>query len=119
VWRRRVGPGWSSFAVISDRGFTQEQRGEAEAVVCFDIATGDEIWSHEDKARFEEIVAGAGPRATPTFAGGRIYALGGSGVLNCLDAATGRPIWTRDIAEEAETKPPQWGFSSSPLIKNG
>jgi outer membrane protein assembly factor BamB len=63
LWRRRVGPGWSSFAVVGNRAFTQEQRGEREAVVCIDMATGDEIWSHEDKTRFYDVVAGAGPRA--------------------------------------------------------
>ena len=67
VWRRLVGPGWSSFAVVGDRVFTQEQRGEDEAVVCIDLATGQEIWSHEDKTRFWEVVAGAGPRPRPRF----------------------------------------------------
>src|SRR5262245_16927848 len=121
IWRRRVGPAWSSFAVVGDRGFTQEQRGEAEAVVCFDLATGEEIWSHEDKARFWEVVAGAGPRATPTFHDGKLYTLGGSGMLNCLDAATGKLIWSHDVAAEADTKLAQWGwgFSSLPLVAQG
>jgi len=119
LWRRRVGPGWSSFAVVGDHVYTQEQRGEKEAVVCFDLATGNEIWSHEDDARFEEVVAGAGPRATPTFHAGKIYALGGGGKLNCLDAATGKLFWSRDIAADAGVKPPIWGFASSPLIAHG
>ena len=62
LWQRPVGPGWSSFAVVGNRGYTQEQRGEKEAVLCFDVATGQELWSHEDDARFYDIVAGAGPR---------------------------------------------------------
>jgi outer membrane protein assembly factor BamB len=116
LWKRRVGPGWSSFSVIGNRAYTQEQRGPREAIVCIDIQTGNELWSHEDEVRFEEVVAGAGPRATPTFHQGRIYALGGSGMLNCLAAASGKKIWSRDISLDAATKPPQWGFSSSPLI---
>ena len=119
VWRRRVGPGWSSFAVVGDRAFTQEQRGDQEAVVCLDLKTGSEIWKHQDEARFEEVVAGAGPRATPTFDQGKIYSLGGSGRLNCLDAATGKRIWTQDMAADAKAKPPMWGFSSSPLVAQG
>jgi outer membrane protein assembly factor BamB len=119
LWRRRVGPGWSSFAVIGERAYTQEQRGEKEAVVCFDVATGNELWSHENDARFFEVVAGAGPRATPTFNAGKIFALGGSGKLNCLDAASGKLAWSRDIAEDAGVKPPMWGFSSSPLVAHG
>ncbi len=119
IWRRRVGPGWSSFAVIGDRLFTQEQRGEVEAVVCLQAGTGAEIWSHEDKARFWDMVAGAGPRATPTFDHGRIYALGATGVLTCFDAATGRMHWSRNIVDDSGVKLPMWGFSSSPLVVDG
>jgi outer membrane protein assembly factor BamB len=119
LWGRRVGPGWSSFTVIGEHVFTQEQRGEAEAVVCLDLTTGNERWAHEDQTRFWEVVAGAGPRGTPTFHEGQIYALGGGGRLNCLDAATGKVIWSRDLAADAETKPPQWGFASSPLVTQG
>jgi outer membrane protein assembly factor BamB len=119
VWRHRVGPAWSSFAVVGNRAFTQEQRGEQEAVLCVNLATGQEIWSHEDKRRFYEVVGGAGPRATPTFDQNKIYALGGDGILNCLDAATGKLIWSQDIAKDGETKLPPWGFSSSPLVVQG
>jgi outer membrane protein assembly factor BamB len=126
LWRRRVGPGWGSFAVVGNRAFTQEQRGETEAVVCIDVLTGNELWSHEDKSRFEDTVSGAGPRATPTFDSGKIYSLGGSGMLNCLDAATGRTVWSRDITADVKAKPtdenmkpPIWGFSSSPLVTHG
>src|SRR5262245_13907916 len=97
VWRHRVGPGWSSFAVVGNRLYTQEQRGEDEVVVCYDADTGAEVWAHADAARFTEPIAGAGPRATPTFHEGKVYALGGKGRLNCLDAATGSVKWSRDI----------------------
>jgi outer membrane protein assembly factor BamB len=119
LWKRRVGPGWSSLTVVGDRVFTQEQRGDQEAIVCFDAATGDEVWAHEDPARFEEAMGGPGPRATPTFADGRIYALGATGKLNCLDAATGKPVWSHDITKDGQNKTPYWGFCSSPLIAAG
>jgi outer membrane protein assembly factor BamB len=119
VWRHRVGPGWSSVIVVDGRLFTQEQHGEREAVVCYDAATGNELWSHEDAARFWESVAGAGPRATPTFADGRLYTFGATGILNCLDPATGTADWTRDVAAEVGAKPPMWGFSGSPLVTDG
>jgi outer membrane protein assembly factor BamB len=119
VWRHKVGPGWSSFAVVGGRLYTQEQRGPSEGVVCYDAGTGAEVWSHEDTARFSEEMAGPGPRATPTFHDGRIYALGATGQLNCLDAATGRLIWTHNIADDSGAKLPQWGFASSPLVAEG
>ncbi len=111
-----MGPAWSSMTVVADRLFTQEQRDEMEAVVCYEAASGREIWVHTDKARFEESVSGAGPRGTPTYAYGRIFALGGTGILNCLDAGTGKKLWSQTITTDAESKPPLWGVSASPLV---
>jgi outer membrane protein assembly factor BamB len=119
LWKQRVGPGWSSIAVVGNRLFTQEQRGQAEAVVCLNAATGQEIWSHEDTVRFWEKVGGEGPRATPEFADGCIYALGATGILNCLDADSGERRWFSDIAADSGAKPPTWGFCCSPLVVQG
>ena len=121
LWKQRVGPGWSSFAVIGNRLYTQEQRGEDEAVMCYEADTGKTLWEHHDTARFTETVSGPGPRSTPTFYEGKIYALGAKGRLVCLDAATGNLLWTKNIVADSgsEAKPtevPMWGFSSSPLI---
>jgi outer membrane protein assembly factor BamB len=116
VWKHRVGPGWSSFAVVGPRLYTQEQRKEEEAVVCYDADTGAEIWSHTNTVRFEETAAGPGPRATPTFHEGKLYTLGARGQFNCLDAATGRVVWSRDIVADSGAKVPQWGFAASPLV---
>ena len=116
VWRRRVGPGWSSVIVVGDSLFTQEQRGAHEAVVCYATLTGDETWCHADDIRFSEETAGTGPRATPCFDKGKIFAVGCTGVLNCLDADTGERVWTHDLAAEFGAELPHWGFTSSPLV---
>ncbi len=119
IWRHLIGPGWSSFCVIGDHVYTQEQRGQLEAVVCYQLTTGDELWSHEDQARFTEPLAGPGPRATPTFDAGNIYTFGAKGILNCLDARNGQVVWSRDVAADTGAPLPNWGFSSSPLVANG
>jgi outer membrane protein assembly factor BamB len=119
LWRKKVGPSWSGIIVVDGHLVTQEQRGENEATVCYDAATGEEIWVHQDPARFEESLSGAGPRGTPTFANGRIYTFGGKGLLNCLKAETGEVIWAHDCEKEAEVPAadrPQWGYSSTPLV---
>jgi outer membrane protein assembly factor BamB len=101
IWRVLVGPGWLSFSVAGNRLFTQEQRGEHEAVVSYDANSGTEIWVHENTSRFWEAVGGAGPRATPTLRGGKLFALGALGLLNRLDPVTGEQIWHRDINQDA------------------
>ena len=62
VWKRRIGPAWSSVAVVGNRLFTQEQLGDNEAVVCIDAATGETLWSHQDAVRHEDDQGGPVPR---------------------------------------------------------
>lgn len=121
LWRHEIGGGWSSFAIVGDYAVTQEQRGENELVTCYRLQTGEPVWTHADAARFDpaDAVGGLGdigPRATPTIVGDRIYTQGGTGIVNCLDARTGKALWTHDTITEFGATVTTWGKAGSPLV---
>lgn len=124
LWKRPIGAGWSAFAAVNGYAVTLEQRGEEEWVTCYEIATGKPVWGQASPARHEDrlTMGGVGPRSTPTIYQGRVYALGATGILQCLDGASGRPIWQDDLhvryglTQAADEAMVQWGRAASPLI---
>ena len=122
VWRQPIGAGWSSFAVVNGYAVTQEQRGDLEMVTCYDIETGELVWSFAVQNRFESVIAGTGPRATPTVDDGIVYALTNNGVLVALDGADGSLLWQHEIPAEYGVSAEQelatvlYGRASSPLV---
>ena len=106
---------------MGEYAVTQEQRGEKELVTCYRLQTGEPVWTHSDTTRFDpaDAVGGlgdVGPRATPTIHGDRIFTQGGTGIVNCLDAHTGRVLWMHDTATKFGTVVTTWGKAGSPLV---
>jgi len=116
LWRQPVGAGWSAFSVVGERAFTQEQRGASECVTCYDLLTGRLVWSHSNPVHFKQWQGGAGPRATPTVHQGRVFAMGATGILDCLEAETGQHLWSRNVLAENKLPNLIWGVSASPLV---
>jgi outer membrane protein assembly factor BamB len=110
-----AGNGYSSLAISGGRIFTMGARGNREYVIAFDVATGKEVWSTANGHTYMND-RGNGPRGTPTVEGDRLYALGGSGDLSCLDTKSGRVLWTMNILQKFGGSNPNWGISESPLI---
>ena len=116
LWRKPLGGGYASFVFGNGKAFTIEQRRENEVVVAYDLKTGREVWSHSWKEAFSEAMGGDGPRATPTWDEGRIYALGAAGELRCLDGESGSRIWSKNILQENGAENLQWGMAAAPLV---
>ncbi len=116
VWEREVGSAWSGFAVRGRDAVTQEQRGEEECVVCYDLLTGDLRWIHAYRARYSTTVAGTGPRATPAITSDRVYAFGATGILSCLDRESGVAVWSVDAVQDNGATVNGWGMAGSPLV---
>jgi len=116
VWRQPIGAGYASFAVAEGLAFTIEQRREREVVTAYDAATGAEVWEHGYEARFGEAFSGEGPRATPAWHAGSVYALGATGELRALDARTGALRWRRNVLEDTGARNLDYGLAASPLV---
>lgn len=115
VWKAPAGTGYSSMAVAGGRLFTMLRRGDDEQIVCLDTKTGEQRWLYGYPIQYNNGYGG-GPRSTPTVAGERVYAVGATGILSCLDAQTGKKVWDHDLLREFNARNLQWGVSFSPLV---
>jgi outer membrane protein assembly factor BamB len=117
-----VGAGYGQVAVVGDKvyliGSDGKKKGAPEFVLCLSAADGKEQWRTPLGTAPAEFLDGwgGGPRATPTVAGGKLFALGASGDLVCLDAGTGKERWKKNLVSDFGGRVPQWGYSESPLV---
>jgi outer membrane protein assembly factor BamB len=131
LWKKPIGPGYSGPAVVGDRVFVMDRvkkepdpkaekkppgQPGTERVLCLDYKTGDTVWTHEYDCTYLKIDRPMGPRTTPAVDGDRVYTLGTMGDLCCLEAKTGKPIWSKSFKKDYNATPPIWGFSAHLLI---
>jgi outer membrane protein assembly factor BamB len=119
-WKVDVGIGYAAPIIAGDRVFAFSRQGEDEVMRALDAATGKVLWETKYNATYKANPAatgkhGTGPKSTPTFANGRLYSLGMTGVVTAFDAATGKQLWqTAKPAVE-----PLYHTAMSPLIDRG
>ncbi|MHC4062973.1 MAG: outer membrane protein assembly factor BamB family protein [Planctomycetota bacterium] len=119
-WRAPISNGYSGPTVADGRVYVTDRLTEPlqkERVLCFDAATGAEVWTHEYECRYAGVGYPDGPRASVTIDDGRAYALGTMGHFRCLDAASGKLLWKKDPGTDYEIKMPIWGIASAPLVE--
>src|SRR5919108_3155000 len=111
VWKANVGTGFSSVAVSGGRVYTMGNQGKQDTVVCLDANTGAVRWKHAYDAPMDPKYYEGGPSATPTVDGERVYTLSKRGVAFCLETATGRVVWSKNLTRDLGVEIPTWGFA--------
>ena len=120
LWSRALGQGYSAFVARGDRVFTQIQTLGGQSVVCLHGDTGESIWEYRYDWPYEAAGVYPGPRATPTLYEDRVYFAAPSGLIGCLEAASGDLVWSVNIAEEYGARGSiGFGDSCSPTVLEG
>jgi len=116
LWTRDLGQGYSSFIAWDDRVATQTQTLGGQYVVCLEANTGKTIWEYRYDWPHEPAGIYPGPRATPTYANGRIYFAAPNGLIGCLSAEAGTPLWFINVKETFGGDGTDFGYSCAPTI---
>ena len=96
LWRRPAGDGFSGIAVAGGRAYTLWTEDRREYLLCLDADDGSELWRLDTGGKYFEPQGGNGPRSTPSVVGDHVYALGATGRLVAVHAATGEVLWSVD-----------------------
>jgi outer membrane protein assembly factor BamB len=117
-WSAKVGNGYSAPSVANGRVFLTDHvfDPELERVLCFDAATGKQLWMHSYAVDYKNMEYGNGPRAAPTVHGGNVFTLGTQGHLFCLDATSGTVVWQKNLVQDFRATMPTYGAAAAPLV---
>jgi outer membrane protein assembly factor BamB len=118
LWEAKgIGAGYATVSVVGNRIYTTGDKGESGFVFALNAADGKEIWSARiGKSGAPGWGGFAGPRATPTIDGDRLYTVDQWGELVCLSIADGKEKWRKSYTTDFGAERPEWGFSESPLV---
>ncbi|NLH99376.1 MAG: PQQ-binding-like beta-propeller repeat protein [Chthonomonadales bacterium] len=115
LWKVDLGDdGYAGPSVANGKVFIIDHSGSKDIVRALDLKTGAEVWkyAYEDASSSNYGFA----RSTPTVAGGKVYTISRLGNVNCLDEATGKLIWSRNVCNDFGTERPGWDLAGSPVI---
>ena len=115
LWKVSLGDGgYAGPSVADGKLFVIDHKEDQDVVRALNLRSGKEAWmfAYSDTAKANYGFA----RATPVFSEGKLYTLSRLGLLHCLDAGTGKKVWSRDIRGEFNGKRPSWDYAMSPLV---
>src|SRR5262249_46513726 len=112
-----LGGGYSTPSVAGGRVFVLGSKGKDEHLLALDAGTGKHLWSTRVGLVGENTGPSyPGPRATPTIAGGLVYALGSDGDLVCATTAAGKVVWRKHLGKDFGGLRGTWAYAESPLV---
>jgi outer membrane protein assembly factor BamB len=118
IWEFPKGTGYTSPAIAGDRLVFAHRNGNEEIVECLHAETGTRRWRFQYPTAFEDRYGyNNGPRSSPVIDGERVYTLGAEGKLHCLDVASGKLVWKRDLRAEYKVRQDFFGIATTPLVE--
>ncbi|MGB7324320.1 MAG: malectin domain-containing carbohydrate-binding protein, partial [Rubripirellula sp.] len=119
AWRvDGLGGGDSAPAVAGGSLFGMSNRDGQEIVWARSEKDGKEIWASPLGDAIDQQVPQSkeGPGCTPSIDGNRLYAIGMSGRVACLNTEDGKIVWQKSLIDDFGGTPPMWNFRESPLV---
>ena len=119
LWRKRnISAGMSGVVVAKGRAILFHEVNRYDTIECLDAKTGKTLWENNYASSFAAgYGSAAGPRATPSIVGDRVYTMGGQGVVVCTDFATGKTVWKVDTQKSYRASDGFFGMACSPLVE--
>ena len=119
LWRKRnISAGMSGVVVAKGRAILFHEVNRYDTIECLDAKTGKTLWENNYASSFAAgYGSAAGPRATPSIVGDRVYTMGGQGIVVCTDFATGKTVWKVDTQKSYRASDGFFGMACSPLVE--
>lgn len=117
VWQAPIGTGYAAPAIGDGRLYHFARYNDNERLTCLDAATGEQRWTCEYPTAYDDMLGyNNGPRATPLIDGPHVYTFGAEGILQCVRAADGVPVWRVDTTKDFHVVKNFFGVGSTPLL---
>lgn len=116
-WSKKVGSGFAGVAVVDDRAIVFHRVGSEEIVEVVSAKTGKPLWESASPCDYRSgISSDSGPRCVPLVHNSRVVTFGAGGELRCLELATGKEIWKRNVQADFGAPEGYFGSGSSPVV---